>query len=113
MNTLAARGLKDLLPKRRRAAVVHMLHAHRAEKLLFGQAGGCEHLRTSGVGQLDRGKADSPGPGVDEHPLAALEPCKLESKFGSNEADGYGGEGGRGEPGGNGNRHDRLGDQLR
>jgi len=104
---------RDLVAERGLPAVEHVGHAEGAEEGLLGGAGGSEDFGAGGLSQLNRGKADAAGSGVDQHAFAGLKIRRPEREIGGDEADGHGREGGRGEPGGSGYHECRIGHHLR
>ena len=78
VDSLAPGGLEDFLTEVGLAAVEHVLHAQRPQKRLFRSTGGGENLSPRGLGQLNRGQPHAPCPGVDQNPLARLQPGQIE-----------------------------------
>ena len=69
----SVRGVQDLLPERRRAAVEHVLDAQRTEVRLLGSARRGEHLGPCSLGELDRREPDAARARVNQHAVSGLE----------------------------------------
>ena len=88
----AVRGFEDFPAERGRAAVKDLLYAQRPEIRLLRRACGGEDLRACGLRHLDGRDSDSPRAGVDQHPVAGLEPGKLVGQRGRHERARHGGQ---------------------
>ena len=82
------------------------------EHVMFAGVGGGEHLGAEVTGDLDGGLTDTPGAGVDEHPLPGRQPGDLDQgDVGGQKRDRHRGGLGKRPPGRDGHHHALIGDR--